>query len=327
MEIRFTIKEKLIYIYYYIEGTYYQLTQKVFKMFKYKRSHYGKKHIMNIEEGRKQLISAVIANKPYMAGRLGTSECRTLVRYCERVGGGRRYNDKNYSEMSINAGFFPICEEMLDKWAALEIESCNSIDMFGVMNTKGEGFIVEQFLQDSALLMPANGIASASQGWTGCLKNKKVLVIHPMVETIVEQYKKRKYIFNENNSGNGYSLPEFELYTIKAVQTQADEEDNRFKDWFEALDYMTKEVEKIDFDVALIGCGAYGFSLAARIKKMGKVAIHMGGCLQTLFGIKGTRWDINTSTNKEYNEYWVYPSEKERPKGFEKVENGCYWKS
>ena len=44
---------------------------------------------------------------------------------------------------------------------------------------------------------------------------------------------------------------------------------------------------KFDFDVALIGCGAYGFPLAAKLKTAGKQAIHLGGVLQALFGIKG----------------------------------------
>lgn len=40
-----------------------------------------------------------------------------------------------------------------------------------------------------------------------------------------------------------------------------------FSTWFDALDYMCGECEKIDFDIALLGCGAYGYPLAAHIKK------------------------------------------------------------
>lgn len=51
----------------------------------------------------------------------------------------------------------------------------------------------------------------------------------------------------------------------------------------------------------------------------------MGGSLQTLFGIKGGRWDSDKSI--VYNDTWVYLSEEETPKGFEKVEGGCYWRN
>lgn len=49
---------------------------------------------------------------------------------------------------------------------------------------------------------------------------------------------------------------------------------------------MKDEIDKQDYDIALIGCGAYGFPLAAHIKRSGKKAIHLGGALQLLFGIK-----------------------------------------
>ena len=62
-------------------------------------------------------------------------------------------------------------------------------------------------------------------------------------------------------------MPEFELKTLKAVQTIAGEKDERFSTWFEALEYMFEETMKIDFDIAIIGCGAYGMPLAAKLKK------------------------------------------------------------
>jgi len=54
------------------------------------------------------------------------------------------------------------------------------------------------------------------------------------------------------------------LLTLKAVQTIANTKDDRFDTWFDALDYMYNEALKLDFDVALIGCGAYGYPLAAK---------------------------------------------------------------
>jgi glycerol-3-phosphate dehydrogenase len=54
-----------------------------------------------------------------------------------------------------------------------------------------------------------------------------------------------------------------------------------------------KRSTKKDYDVALIGCGAYGLPLASHVKRKGKQSIHLGGGLQLLFGIKGKRWDDN----------------------------------
>ena len=82
--------------------------------------------------------------------------------------------------------------------------------------------------------------------WSHLLKGRKVLVISPFADQIEEQYKKRERLF-PNNPG---ILPQFELITIKAVQTIADQDDSRFGNWFEALDYMKVEILKHDFDVA-----------------------------------------------------------------------------
>ncbi len=100
-----------------------------------------------------------------------------------------------------------------------------------------------------------------------------------------------------------------------------------YRDWFEALDYMKEEIEKKKFDVCILGFGAYGFPLAAHVKRMGKKAIHLGGVTQMLFGIKGKRWEdysFYPYTNL-FSEHWVRPSDKERPDNALKVENACYW--
>lgn len=66
--------------------------------------------------------------------------------------------------------------------------------------------------------------------------------------------------------------------------------------------------------------------LAAHIKRLGKVAIHMGG-VQYLFGIANKRADTDEddTVRNLYNEYWIRPFQEDTPSGIEKVEGGCYW--
>ena len=89
---------------------------------------------------------------------------------------------------------------------------------------------------------------------------------------------------------------------------------------------MQNDIDKIDFDIALLGCGAYGMPLGSFIKtKKKKTAIYIGGGLQILFGIKGTRWDSHEVVSNLYNSYWTRPSDLEKPNNHMSVENGCYW--
>lgn len=153
------------------------------------------------------------------------------------------------------------------------------------------------------------------QPWSVALRGKVVLVIHPFADTIQQQYQKRELLFQ-----NPDVLPEFELKTLKAVQSIAGNDCG-----FAALDWMCDKVSKIEFDIAIIGAGAYGLPLAAYVKRLGKKVIHLRGATQILFGIKGKRWDERPFFQQLYNEHWVRPAPQEVPPNCQVVEQGCYW--
>jgi hypothetical protein len=119
-------------------------------------------------------------------------------------------------------------------------------------------------------------------------------------------------------------LPDLDLLTMPAVQSIAGQNPG-FPDWFAALDSMRTRIAQTQFDVAIIGAGAYGLPLAAFVKQLGKQAIHLGGSTQVLFGIRGRRWDDRPEVNRFYNNYWVRPSSAETPQRSDTVEQGCYW--
>lgn len=123
-------------------------------------------------------------------------------------------------------------------------------------------------------------------------------------------------------------LPEFEqLRVIKAIQSAAgNATETGYNSWFDALNSMKMQMDEEDYDIALIGCGAYGMSLAAHAKRKGKIAIHLAGWTQMLFGIYGKRWlEDQPQYSRFINEYWVRPDESERPKNADTIEGACYW--
>jgi len=69
---------------------------------------------------------------------------------------------------------------------------------------------------------------------------------------------------------------------------------------------MKNEIDKIAFDIPISGTRVYGLLLVAYIKRKGKVAIHLAGITQMLFGIKGSRWEkyIVYPFKNLLNEYW-----------------------
>jgi hypothetical protein len=195
------------------------------------------------------------------------------------------------------------------------------MDALGIFLWANEEYYVQKYMKlRSCFLANVLDPLILDNPWTEALTGKKVLVVHPFSESIAMQYNKRDKLFKDENI-----LPEFELKTVKAVQSVGGKGAPEFKSWFEALDYMKTQISECDFDIALLGCGAYGLPLASYIKDIGKQAIYMGGSLQLMFGIMGKRWENQEYVAKHVNEYWVRPSENERPKQRLKVEDGCYW--
>lgn len=193
--------------------------------------------------------------------------------------------------------------------------------MLGLMQSPFEKELVEKNLPNSLRC----GLASLEpylngSPWSRSLEGRRVLVVHAFSDSIAKQYgENRKRIF-----ADARVLPEFDLQCIKAPQTMLSETAG-FSKWGEALEDLKARVSVLDFDVAIIGCGAYGLPLGAHIKNMRKVAIHFGGAVQLLFGISGKRWRDQPHFRALMTDAWVSPMNNERPLGWVKVEEGCYW--
>lgn len=276
--------------------------------------------IVSAEECNDLIGEKLESGECFMACKFGSTELANVTYYSLQPFVSKKRKKMVVGKLYTYSGFFPNDYNLLTKFSKVMIEALTKADILGNCTSIQEQYFLEKY---APICQPAKGFLvpwGFEKPWTYMLKGKKVLVIHPFADTIRKQYERRELLFE-----NPKILPEFELHTIKAVQTLADETDERFSNWFEALDYMYAETQKIDFDVALIGCGAYGMPLAAKIKEMGKTAIHLGGSLQILFGIWGHRWDTNESVKDMKNEYWVHPSENERIKSADLIEDGCYW--
>jgi len=280
------------------------------------------------------IYDALKSDKPVMIARLGSNELNCMVNYLGVNFPEMYKNAPNYikgkspawwwenwimDQMCDAAGFFPKETSHFNKFSSLCISDLSLVDILGSWR-KEESYFNAELSQSKKVMLEDLEPFFTQNPWTIALKGKKVLVVHPFEETIRSQFDKRSLIFPDN------LLPDFLLLTLKAVQSHGDSA-TRFRDWFEALDWMKNEIEKVDFDICILGCGAYGFPLAAHIKRMGKKAIHLGGITQLLFGIKGKRWEdyIVYPYINLFNEHWVRPAEAEKPKNIKIVENGCYW--
>ncbi len=268
-----------------------------------------------------QTIKALLnSDEPCMISRFGSTELQTLC-YIKFYPFSLPLKKRTFYNIQYASGFFPVTQENLKRFYAMYKRDVKDLDL--LVSWRIEELLFHGWLRrkDYVRKTTLDKFYIHEHPWTYALKGKKVLVVHPFAETIEEQYNKNRERLFENEE----ILPEFaSLETVKAVQSVAGNVVG-YNSWFEALEWMKNEIDKKNYDVALLGCGAYAMPLAAHVKREGKKAIHMGGILQFLFGIKGKRYIEKSETARLINNYFVSPPASDRPQMANKVEGGCYW--
>jgi len=269
---------------------------------------------------------ALASGAPLLVARFGTSELACVSFYTRWRSGVpvRLPYPKTLSRvMTMNAGVFPGDDDTLDRFARVYVEAVSTVDIMGVWFNRNEHRIIRRCCPGADLIhLESLNTVIRKEPWSSALAGKTVLVVHPFAKTIESQYRGARPLLFEDPR----VLPEFELKAIPAIQSAAGAECG-FRTWFDAFERMREQISKTEFDVAIIGAGAYGLPLAAAVKGLGRQAVQLGGATQLLFGIRGRRWEAESPDDVAllFNEHWVRPSAEETPENATLVEGGCYW--
>ncbi len=314
--------------------------RKIFcKGLKTRRMRYVDYDAKTPDDSQELIYDVLCQDKPVLVARYGTFELETTLRglvtdspscavvkflkmCCGRTG-PFWWDNSIRSGIHWIAGVFPPDNAIMSRFSKLVDEDSREIDLLVGGRAEGEQFMRERRfpagkgVPNDFFIRPDSPVS-----WTRFLAGKRVLVVSPFDESIRAQYERRRELF----PGNPLFLPDFKLLTYRPVVSFAGEFVHlSYRDWFEALDKMESDIAGIDFDVALISAGAYGMNLGARIKRMGRKAVHVGGILQAMFGLKFRGTDEVPYWRQFYTDAWKRPMETERPKNYKTVENGSYW--
>lgn len=297
----------------------------------------------NPDEISAQIAQLLLSDAPCMISRFGSCELNCALNYLGIQQGPSQWlnyilgkapafwwEETVIRSMANNAGFFSNTPDLLALFSQRYLDDAQSIDLLGSW-CQAEHEVKDYISQAQKANLLYLEPYFAQHPWTRALAGRKVLVVHPFAQLIEQQYHEHR----EQLFYNPEVLPEFELHTLPAVQSIGGQS-HGFATWFDALHSMEEAIDRIDYDICILGCGAYGLPLAAHVKRMGKKAVHLGGATQLLFGIKGKRWENpEYGTNEPgfpprfylnlFNEYWVRPGMNDRPDSASKVEGGCYW--
>lgn len=158
------------------------------------------------------------------------------------------------------------------------------------------------------------------------LKGKRIVIINSISDLLVERANKRKFEAIWANINLPWFYPsEVISLTFPFIYDESTQTD--YRDVWGIYDLIIKKLDKVDFDVALIGAGCLGIPIATHIKCRGKVAISLGGHLQVLFGVYGKRWERDqTWSNSYFNDAWIKSPESRTPKNKTGLpDNASYW--
>ena len=289
-------------------------------------------------DGNRMIGDRLCSNEPFIVGRGGDAELLIVEDIINRVKPRARQWPRRHS------GIYPETPESLQVFGDTYYEAMRSLsspDLFAFFTHRSEveNIVLPLTLSKSVGLIQEDSLSPfffPGDPWSACLRDKTVLIIHPFVESIQCQLRRRDLLFPHSPN----TLPPFRFKFVKSFQCIG-EQPLPHRDWNETMHATMRLVDAAGhFDVALIAAGSYGLPIAVYCKSVKKAsAIVLGGSLQILFGIRGMRWDslypngfkypvysTNGTVQSMYNSDWIYPLRPDTVINPEKIEHGSpYW--
>ena len=264
---------------------------------------------------------------PFGCGKIGNCELMCIYNYFIYKQNKQpiQWLPNVIDEIYNNAGVFPQTEEArieFIKEITNSISQLDSLAWWSMFNMPFEHDYIKSY-SPNCVLIDLQSIEPFYSGspWSEHLSDKNVLVISPFTDTIRKQYEKRHLLWKDQRV-----LPTFKsLQTLKHPHSPGIDKPSEYTSWLNMIRHFKSMMDTIDYDVLLVGAGASSLPLVAHARRSGKKAIHLGGPLQLLFGIKGGRWSSGDIGKYFYNEHWVHPSIEETPEKYKNIEGGCYW--
>lgn len=250
-----------------------------------------------------ELIKFINKEKSYSIIRFGNVEMDTIIK------------DSITPEMFLNAGFYGVEKDYIN-WKnkfAISVYNCDCIlDVVSCDSFQ----IISDLLYKLKVWKPVLPYVEDPKYYIDLLdeiETQEINVISYFKNDIESQLKNMNKIWNKNI--NKKFIIHKSQNTIKGNEVDSG--------WTETFEKLCDSLGNVKNKLFFVSCGCYGLPVCDYIKTNGGKAIYIGGIMQLLFGLRGKRWDDRNEVKKHFNKFWKYPIEK--PKGFNRVEDGCYW--
>ena len=296
--------------------------------------------MLNLKESNDYIINLIQKNEPFFVARTGCGELfashyyalnkclnKTDSELTKKLGG-------DFFGLTNSAGIYGNSDddfvEFAKKYDTSIINSTALAYQQSDWIKNEQEYYIKTYNLDtlySRVLEPFYCCIENIKPWSQYLLGKKVLIVNPFTDSMKIQVYNGFQIFKDPKKK--IFLPGQELKFYKSFNTAANNKIH--SNWKETFDIMCEEISKIDFDVALLGCGGYGLLISNYIyTNLNKSVIYIGGGLQLLFGIMGKRWeniDLWKKIIAENDTKFIRPLREEHISNKKNLEELCdgYW--
>lgn len=286
------------------------------------------------------LIRKSVANNiPFALGKIGFSE-QIILNYPIQLSKDISAIQRSAFERvyryhaEVQTGIFPSDTAFLKKFSSFYSEKISQLDVVGVFGAKQEAEILAFHSINASSIKyidtePDRSIPSNEElCYLPFFSNKKVLLISPFASLLKGRSKKKLFEKVWKKTGKQWFNPSnVEALEIPYSYGTERQTIQKFGDSLQFHKHIIQQMSRIEYDVVLIGVGALGIPIAIEAKKQGKIAFSLGGHLQVLFGVLGSRWKNDAGFMSNYvNENWIDMPEKYAPSMNKQLtDSGAYW--
>jgi hypothetical protein len=291
--------------------------------------------IISRKEFIHDLKAAIEESRGYAAGRIGISEQFWMyypILLSEKLHRTKiAVYEKHLRFHGLQQGIFPVEPSFYLTYNQLYVEKVRTIDCLGlildpVMGPKIISFynLVNKCVYFKDQIPDKSSPSKRENCYLHFFEGKKILLICPFADLLRQRATREIFEGVWSKTGKKWFYPK-RVEALEFPYGFASETHRRYASTIDLVEAIQAEIERKDFDIALIGAGGLSIPLASFAKQIGRISISLGGDLQVLFGVVGKRWRNLERWSRDYfNEWWI-----DMPQGYKPTEtdiaDGAYW--
>jgi hypothetical protein len=229
-------------------------------------------------------------------------------------------------------GIFPVNNGFYLRYNQFYSQHVKNIDCLGICYIPRELEIIKyyQLMSNNLIFYPdqepdRSSPSNDNNCYLQYFNNKKILIICPFADLLKERAAREIFEGVWSKTGKKWFYPK-KIDSLEFPYGFSSETHKMFPTAIDLFEYITSQIDRKDFDIALIGAAGLAIPLASYVKNIGKIGIDLGGALQFFFGVLGKRWRNWPTWNEiYYNEYWIDMPSRYIPKETGVCDNGAYW--